>query len=100
MLPAVATKVKGWRDDLVAGVDAHRHQSQQERIGPGGAADREPGANEGRDLSLQLLHLRSHDELLALEDLVHGSPDVFLHHGVFGLQIEKGEEHFGGAVTG
>ena len=43
--------------------------------------------------ALQPLYLRTHDELLALEDFVHGSADVVLHQRVFSLQIEKGEEH-------
>jgi hypothetical protein len=98
-LPAVATKVKGRCDNLVAGVDAQRHQRQQKRIRSGSASDRERGANEGRYGGLQLLYLRPHDELLALEDFVDGSPDFVFHRAVFGLQVEKGKEHLGSAVT-
>ena len=98
MLPAVATKVKGGvmtssPESTPSAISASRSASD-----PEAQAMANLRADEGGDFSLQLLHLRPHDELLALQDSIHGGPDVFLHGGVFGLQVEKGEEQLGSAL--
>ena len=96
MLPAVATKVNGGvmtssPESMPSAIRASKY-----RVRSRGAGNGEAAADEGRNFRLQLLHFRTHDELLAFQDLVHGEPDIFLHSGVFSPEIEKGEEHFGG----
>ena len=87
-----------WRgDDLVTGINLQRHQREQECIRSGGAGDREITADESCDFRFQLPHLRTHDELLAFQNLFYGSLDLRLHSGVFGLQVKKRKEQLGHA---
>ena len=79
-------------DDLIARIYSQRHQGEQERVRSRSAGDGKVAANQASDLGFQFPHLRTHDELLALHDLLDGSLDFFLHGGVFGLQIEKRKE--------
>jgi hypothetical protein len=66
--PAVAKKVNE---------EPKRLERQEERVGAAGAGDRVPGMAQPSDGGLQLPDLGAHDELLPLDDGLHGR-----HHGV------------------
>ena len=92
MLPAVATKVKGWCDDFVAGIDIQCHQGKQQGVRARCTPQGELAAHKRGDFSLQFPHLGSHDKQLALQNFPNRILDFRLHQCVFGLEIEKGKE--------
>ena len=54
MAPAVAKKVNGGGDDLVARLEVERPERQQQRVGAAGATDGVLGLGEPGDLRLEL----------------------------------------------
>jgi hypothetical protein len=86
---AVATKVKGGREDGVAGADPQGHQGHQQGVRPRGAADGVFDACVGGQLRFQLPDLRPVDVLAVGQDPGDPGADFRGDEPLLGRQIDK-----------
>ena len=80
-------------DHLVGGRKLERLEGQEDRIGSAGAADRMAHRRELGNGRLELLDLRTHDELLTLDDRHDRREDGVTDGGVLGLEIKDSNVH-------
>ncbi len=89
MVPAVAKKVKGSGDDLVAGPDLERHEGEQQRIGAGGDADAGRRRAVAGNFLLQGAHVLAENEVLAGAHLLDDRHHFGANLSKLRLQIEQ-----------
>ena len=73
----------------IPGLEALRHQRDQNCFGAARDRDAVPGAGEGGELAFEFLHLRAHDVLAVVEHTLHAHRNALAQRGVLGLEVDE-----------
>ncbi len=81
------------RDDFVARLEIQCLERQEQRVGTARAADAVLGVRQPGDCRLELRHLRTHDEVLRLDDFHHRGQHLVFDRGVLCDEIQHRNIH-------
>jgi len=80
-------------EDRVAGADSPGDEGQDQGVGAVGAAEGVFRLAEGRQIGLELSHLRAHDPGAADHGRLDGGLDPAVEAKALGLKVDKGNAH-------